>query len=90
VEAFKQGFVIDDDMYANFTEFAIEEEVERKDDDEYYYPDESIKIQLKALLARNLWGVNAYFVMINELDDELHEAVDILKDGKMFSELNLN
>jgi len=28
--------------------------------------------------------------MINELDDELHEAVDILKDGKMFSELNLN
>ena len=90
VEAFKQGFVIDDEMYANFTEFAIEEEVERKGDDEYYYPDENIKIQLKALLARNLWGVNAYFVMINELDDELHEAVDILKDGKMFSELNLN
>jgi len=90
VEAFKQGFVIDDDMYGDFTEFAIEEGVERKDDDEYYYPDENIKIQIKALLARNLWGVNAYFVMINELDDELHEAVDILKDGKMFSELNLN
>ena len=90
VEAFKQGFVIDDDMYGDFTEFAIEEGVERKDDDEYYYPDENIKIQIKALLARNLWGVNAYFIMINELDDELHEAVDILKDGKMFSELNLN
>jgi len=90
VEAFKQGFVIDDDMYGDFTEFATEEEVERKGDDEYYYPDENIKIQLKALLARNLWGVNAYFIMINELDDELHEAVDILKDGKMFSELNLN
>jgi carboxyl-terminal processing protease len=90
VEAFKQGFVIDDEMYANFTEFAASEDVVREEDDKYYYPDENIKIQLKALLARNLWGVNAYFIMINELDDELHEAVEILNDGKLFSELELD
>ncbi len=90
VETYKAGYIIDDDMYADFLEFAKEEGVERKDDDEYYYPDENIKIQIQALLARNLWDVNAYFIMINELDDELHEAVDLLKDGKMFSELNLN
>jgi carboxyl-terminal processing protease len=90
VDMFKQAYLIDDDMYADFLEFAKNEGVERKDDDKYYYPDENIKVQLKALLARNLWDINAYFVVINELDDELHEAVELLKDGKMFSELNLN
>jgi len=90
VIAFKEGFVVDDKMYSDFQDFANEEGVERKEDDKYYYPDENIKVQIKALLARNLWDVNAYFIMINQLDDELHEAVEILNDGKLFSELNLN
>jgi len=90
VEAYKTGYLIDDEMYADFLEFAKEKKVERKDDDKYYYPDENIKVQLRALLARNLWDVNAYFIVINELDDELHDAVELVKDGKMFSDLNLN
>ncbi len=89
-KTYKAVYFIDDNVYADFLKFAEEEGVERTDDDEYYYPDENIKIHLKALLARNLWDVNAYFIMINELDDEIHQAVDLLKDGKMFSELNLN
>ena len=90
VETFKEEFVINDGIYDDFLDFAKEEEVERGDEDKFYYPDEDIKVQIKALVARNLWGVNAYFIMINQLDTELHEAVDLLKDGKMFSELNLN
>jgi len=90
VETYKQDYMIDDDMYSDFLDFAKEEGVERSDDDKYYYPDENIKVQLRALLARNLWDVNAYFVVINELDDELREAVELVKDGKMFLELNLN
>ncbi|OQX76818.1 MAG: peptidase S41, partial [Bacteroidetes bacterium 4484_276] len=90
VDDFKAEYVVDDGMYNDFLEFAKEEGVERDDEDKFYYPDEDIKIQIKALVARNLWGVNAYFVVINQLDTELHDAVDLLKDGKMFSELNLN
>ena len=90
VETFKVDYVVDDGMYSDFLDFAKEEDVERSDEDKYFYPDEKIKVQIKALLARNLWDVNAYFIVISEMDDELHEAVDLLKDGKIFSELNLN
>jgi carboxyl-terminal processing protease len=90
VITFQEGFIVDDEMYDSFEAFAVEEGVERNEDDKYYYPDENIKIQIKALLARNLWDVNAYFILINQLDDELHEAVEILNDGKLFSELNLD
>jgi len=89
VESFKKDFVVDDKMYDDFTAFAKEKEVERKKDDKYYYPDEDIKVQIKALLARNLWGVNAYFIVINQLDDDLHRAVELINDGKKFKELGL-
>jgi carboxyl-terminal processing protease len=85
--AFKNGYVIDDSLYGDFLAKAEELEVTRKEDDKFYYPDEDIKIQLKALIARNLWGTNAYFEVINQIDDELKVALEILRDGSMFSEL---
>ena len=88
-EAYKAGFEVDDEMYAEFLEKAEESKITRSDEDEYYYPDENIKIQIKALIARNLWDVNAYFQVINKLDDELKSAVELLEEGSMFSELKL-
>lgn len=90
VDKFNDEFSFDDEQYEKFTKMAVEEGVERKDDDKFYYPDEKIKIQLKALLARNLWDVNAYFQVINELDSELQDAVELLENGKLFVELKLN
>jgi carboxyl-terminal processing protease len=87
LKAFKNGYVIDDSLYGDFLAKAEELQVTRKEDDKFYYPDEDIKIQLKALIARNLWGTNAYFEVINQIDDELKVALEILRDGSMFSEL---
>ncbi len=89
-ENFKADFVVDDRMYEDFLETAEKTEVTRSDEDKYYYPDENIKTQIKALMARNLWDVNAYFQVINKLDDELKQAVELLEDGSMFSELKLD
>lgn len=90
LETFKKQFMIDDAVYAQFLEKARNEGVKRSDEDEYYYPDEKIKIQIKALIARNLWDTNAYFRVINVLDDELDTAIELLQDGDMFSNLDLN
>jgi carboxyl-terminal processing protease len=87
LQAFKNDFEVDESLYNEFLAKAEELEVTRKDDDEYYYPDEDIKIQIKALIARNLWGTNAYFEVINQIDIELKVALEMLRDGKMFSEL---
>jgi carboxyl-terminal processing protease len=87
---FKERFFVDESIYNQFLEKAAESEVTRQEDDKYYYPDENIKIQLKALMARNLWDVNAYFQVINSLDDELDTAIELLEDGSLFSELKLH
>jgi carboxyl-terminal processing protease len=90
IQAFKAGFTVDEEMYADFLANAQESEVTRSEDDEYYYPDANIKVQIKALVARNLWDANAYFQVINELDEELETAVELLEDGTKFSELQLD
>ncbi len=87
LEAFKTGFVVDEEMYEDFKAKAAEAKVERGADEKYYYPDEHLKLQIKALLARNLWDAEAYFVVINAIDAELSAAVDLLQNKKQFSEL---
>lgn len=90
VESFKEKFIVTDEMYADFLDLAKEKNVERKETEKYYYPDNDLKIQIKALIARNLWDTNAYFRLINELDDELNVAVDLMQSGKAFTDLNLH
>jgi carboxyl-terminal processing protease len=90
LDDFAEGFDVDDDLYKEFVVLATEKGVERKDDDEYYYPDEDLRTQIKALIARNLWDTNAYFQVINILDDELKTALDLIEEGKLFSELGLH
>lgn len=90
LDDFIEGFDVDDGFYGDFTAFAAEKGVERKEDDKYTYPDEDLKIQIKALIARNLWDTNAYFRVINLLDNELKIALELIEEGKLFSELGLH
>jgi len=90
VESFRDNFVVDDQIFGEFLALATEKSVVRKDSDKYYYPEADLKIQIKAMLARNLWDVNAYFLMINDLDSELKVAIDLMQSGKVFTELNLH
>lgn len=42
---------------------------------------------LKALIARNLYGVKYYYMTVFENDKELKEAIDVLKDKKRYTEI---
>jgi len=55
-----------------------------------YYPENDLKVQIKAMIARNLWDINAYFQVINVLDNELEVALKMIHEGRIFSELGLN
>jgi carboxyl-terminal processing protease len=37
-----------------------------------------LRIQLKALIARDLWGMNEYFYIMGETNDALHRALQLL------------
>jgi len=90
LDEFIASFEVTDEMFADFSENAEKLKVTRSEEDKYYYPDEDLKVQIKALLARNLWDTNAYFKVISALDKELSTAIDLLKDGSSFSELKLD
>jgi carboxyl-terminal processing protease len=46
-----------------------------------------IKTVLKALIARNLFNMNAYFQMVSVTDDELNKAIEVIRNDSMFRKL---
>jgi len=82
---FKQSFDVDDMMMKNFLELAGTEGVEFNET-QYTSSEMFIRYQIKALIARNLWGMNQYYEVIAEIDDTLHKALEIINSEKMFSE----
>ena len=42
-----------------------------------------VKTQLKALLARDIWDMNEYFQVINQLNESMKKAVELLRQPGM-------
>lgn len=82
---FKQSFDVDEQMMKNFLDIAGTEGVEYNEA-QYASSEVFIRYQIKALIARNLWGMNQYYEVISEIDDTLHKALEIINSEKMFSE----
>lgn len=73
-EDFRDRFEVDDDMIALLKEYADKAKVE--------YTDSTlaealpmIKVQLKSLLARDIWDTNEYYQLINTINDIYCEGV---------------
>lgn len=49
------------------------------DEEQYQTALPLIKTQLKALIARDLWDMNEYFQVINELSNSMQKAVQLLE-----------
>lgn len=83
------------DMYTNFSDFATQfgitpamlDELKEIgttlnipfDEKQYQKSLPLIRIQLKALLARDLWGMNEYFQIANQLNTSMQKAIELLK-----------
>lgn len=50
---------------------------------EYHTALPLIKAQMKALIARDLWEMNEYFQVINQLNDSMNKALELLKEEGM-------
>ena len=80
-EDFNRSFEVGPDVLRMFLDLAKEEKVEY---DEAQYLDQLpiFKIQLKATIARLLWGMNAYYQVIQELDETIQRAVVYMETGQ--------
>lgn len=88
VKAFKSDFEVDEELLQELYAFAAESDVKPGDED----ITESIpRLQtwVKALIARNMWKVGAYYEIVNEMNPIYQEALRTIKDKKLYKKLKI-
>lgn len=78
-EDFSRDFVVPDKLLETIYEEGKKQGIEAKDDDERQRTDASLRQQLKALIARDLWTMTEYFRIVNEDNDAVKCALNCLK-----------
>ena len=78
-ESFKNGFVVPQKLVDDIVAEAEKEKVKPKDDEELQLTTPRLKLQLKALIARDLWDMSEYFAIINEGSDIVNKALEIIE-----------
>lgn len=75
--SFNEKFAIDDAMLTTLKEIGDKEGV-KFDEKQYEKALPLIKTQLKALIARDLWGMSEYFQVMNSTNESAQKALEIL------------
>lgn len=76
-ESFNEKFIIDDDILQLLKDKALAANVDF-DEKQWNEVLPIFKIQLKSLIARNIWSMNEYYQSMSELDDILQQALKLL------------
>ena len=77
-EAFKNGFDVPQKLIDEVIADAEKEKVKPKDNEELQLTIPRLKLQLKALIARDLWDMSEYFAIFNEGSDIVNKAITLL------------
>lgn len=86
---FDKNFLADDEFMEEFLAFCETEKIEFKDED-VLKSKRFVGIQLKALIARNLYNSEAYYYIYNkELNDSYLKAIESIQDN-LFQKYNIN
>lgn len=87
IDVFKTKFSENGKVFDEFMTFADKQGV-KKDSAGFATSERLIRLQLKALLARNLWDTDAYFEVINDLNGALNKAIEAVQN-KTFERMKL-
>jgi carboxyl-terminal processing protease len=85
---YDKKFNVDENFMKGFFE-AAEKAGVKKDEKGYETAEKLIKNQLKALIAQKLWDINAFYEVINQYDNEVQKAVNVIRDDALFSKLKV-
>lgn len=78
-DEFKRNFVVDESMMAELVAQATKDGVEKNEAD-LKVSAYTIKLQVKALVANQVFKINEYYQIINGLNGALAKALELLKD----------
>lgn len=83
-DAFYAAYSVPEALLKEIFEKATEKDLKSKDDAEQQATADQLAFTLKALVAYDLWSRNEYLRIINERDDIINRALEILKEEKQF------
>ncbi|MDH6306245.1 carboxyl-terminal processing protease [Parabacteroides sp. PF5-5] len=83
---YKDSFEITDDMMQTLLDMATEEKIEFKEE-EYSKSKALIKLQVKALIARDLYEIAEYFQVMNDDNPSYQEALRIINDKEAYEKI---
>jgi carboxyl-terminal processing protease len=80
-EQFKSDFKCDESFMNGFFNYIKKEQPDLEFDQEGYNESEKLlKLQLKSLIAQNLYGSNEFYELYNDTNEALQKAIEVLKD----------
>ena len=77
-DKFKSHFNVPQQLIDAIVAEADKQGVKPKDDAEFQKTMPYLRLQLKALVARDLWDMSEYFAIINEESDAVKKALELL------------
>lgn len=80
---FDKNFEITEDLLADLISYASEQKLEFNEQ-EYNTSKEHLKVNLKALIARDIWGTSEFFQVFNRVDPIYNEAVKVMLDDALY------
>lgn len=85
-EKYKEEFEVTDEILAHLHDLADEKEIAFKEE-EYNRSLPLIKLQIKALIARDLYEMGEYFYIINDVNESFQKALEIMNDETTYNRI---
>lgn len=85
-DTYNKGFAVTDSMMDDFRKFAEKDGV-TWNEEQYQRSAPMIKLQLKALIARNEWNMENYYQVVLQEDKVVNKAMEILNDNNQYRKI---
>jgi carboxyl-terminal processing protease len=86
IQKFKRNFVITDYVLNDMKKLATEDKIEFNEE-QFNKSKNLISLQIKALIARDVFDTSEYFQIINDENESLKEALKIIDNEKRYAEI---
>jgi C-terminal peptidase (prc) len=86
LKEYKAKFKVTDDILSDLISMAEEEKI-KFNEEEYNRSKPLVELQIKALIARDLYDMDGYFQIINEVNNIYQEAMRIVSDEKIYTSI---
>ena len=86
---FDKKFLVDSSLMNSFFAYAEKEGV-KKDEKGFALSEKLIKSQIKGLVAQKLWDMNELYAIVNQEDEEVQKALEVVQDDSVFEKLKID